>query len=142
MLDAARRVRPGLDTVPGLTLTVADGRALAWPDDAFDVAHCSLVVHHLDEEAAVGLLREMARVARRGVIVNDLARGRLAWLGAWLLAHLATANRYTRHDARAVRAARVLAAGGAGAAGDRRPATGRRDSGLLGHRWAIGAAIA
>ena len=42
---------------------------------------------------------EMSRVARRGIVVNDLIRGRLAWLGAWLLSHLATGNRYTRHDA-------------------------------------------
>ena len=41
----------------------------------------------------------MGRVARRGIVVNDLLRGRGAWLGAWLLSHLATRNRYTRNDA-------------------------------------------
>lgn len=99
VLAAARTLAPQLDRHPRLRLAVAHGAALPWPDDAFDVAHCSLVLHHLDERAAVGLLREMARVARRGVIVNDLARGRHYWLGAWLLAHVATRNRYTRHDA-------------------------------------------
>jgi len=44
-------------------------------------------------------LREMARVARLGVVVNDLDRTWLGWAGAWLLAHLLTADRYTRHDA-------------------------------------------
>jgi hypothetical protein len=38
-------------------------------------------------------------VASVGVVVNDLARGRLAYVGAWLLAHLATGNAFTRHDA-------------------------------------------
>ena len=50
-------------------------------------------------DEAVRLLREMARVARLGVVVNDLDRSRLGWVGAWLLGHLLTGNRYTRHDA-------------------------------------------
>ena len=45
------------------------------------------------------LLREMGRVARLGVVVNDLRRSRRGWIGAWLMGHLLTANRYTRHDA-------------------------------------------
>ena len=45
------------------------------------------------------LFREMARVARLGVVVNDLDRRRLGWVGAWLIGHLLTRNRYTRHDA-------------------------------------------
>jgi hypothetical protein len=102
VLAAAR----GLDRAIGeleasglLTLTLGDGRSLPYPDDAFEVAHCSLVVHHLEPAGAVAMLGEMARVARRGIIVNDLVRGRLALLGAWLLTRLTTRNRYTRHDA-------------------------------------------
>ena len=30
--------------------------------------------------------------------MNDLDRGRVPWLGAWLLLHAATRNPYTRHD--------------------------------------------
>ena len=41
----------------------------------------------------------MARVARLGVVVNDLDRRRLGWIGAWLMGHLLTRNRYTRTDA-------------------------------------------
>lgn len=43
-------------------------------------------------------LREMGRVARLGVVVNDLDRTRVGWVGAWLIGHLFTTNRYTRHD--------------------------------------------
>jgi SAM-dependent methyltransferase len=82
-----------------LTLHVGDGRSLPYSDGAFDIAHASLVLHHLDPAAARSMLAEMARVARVGVVVNDLVRTRLSWLGAWLLGHLATANRFTRHDA-------------------------------------------
>jgi ubiquinone/menaquinone biosynthesis C-methylase UbiE len=83
----------------GLELHVGDGRSLPYPDSSFDVAHCSLVVHHCTPDEADALFREMARVARLGVVVNDLDRRRLGWVGAWLLGHLLTRNRYTRHDA-------------------------------------------
>ena len=43
-------------------------------------------------------LGEAARLARHGVVVNDLVRSRLNWLGARLLLALTTRNRYTRHD--------------------------------------------
>ena len=99
VLDAAVARRPRLGITPGLELHVGDGRALSFPDRSFDIAHSSMLLHHLEPTGAVALLREMSRVARRGVVVNDLLRGRLAWLGAWLLSHVATRNRYTRYDA-------------------------------------------
>ena len=90
VLAAAVVRRPALGATAGLELHVGDGRSLPFPDRSFDIAHASLLVHHLDPTAAVVLLREMGRVARRGIVVNDLLRGRGAWLGAWLLSHLAT----------------------------------------------------
>ena len=99
ILTAAAIATPGLTTTDGLELQVGDGRALPFPDRSFDVAHASLVMHHLDPDGALALLREMARVTRLGVVVNDLERSRLGWVGAWLLGHLLTGNRYTRHDA-------------------------------------------
>lgn len=99
ILDAALLAQPRLAGTADLALRVADGRSLPFADRSFDIAHTSLVLHHLDPKAAVELLREMARVARRGIVVNDLVRGRPAWLGAWLLSHLLTTNRYSRHDA-------------------------------------------
>ena len=99
ILAAAVFTTPGLATTDGLELHVVDGRALPYPDRAFDIAHASLVLHHLAPEAAITLLGEMGRVARLGVVVNDLQRGKLAWIGAWLIGHLLTGNRYTRHDA-------------------------------------------
>jgi ubiquinone/menaquinone biosynthesis C-methylase UbiE len=99
ILAAAVARRPQLGSTDGLELQVGDGRALPFPDRSFDIAHASLLVHHLEPSVAVALLREMGRVARRGIVINDLRRNRLAWLGAWLLSRLVTGNRYTRHDA-------------------------------------------
>jgi ubiquinone/menaquinone biosynthesis C-methylase UbiE len=86
-------------TLAGLELKLGSADRIDEETGSFDVAHASLVMHHLEPAAAVTLLREMARVARKAVIVNDLDRGVLWWLGAWLLAHVATGNGYTRHDA-------------------------------------------
>jgi ubiquinone/menaquinone biosynthesis C-methylase UbiE len=139
VIDAALANRPELATHPGLELAVADGRQLPYPDGAFAVAHASLVLHHLEPDVAVAFLRELARVARVGVVVNDLARGRLAWLGAWLLLHAMTRNRFTLHDGPlSVRRAYTRAeARELLAAAALRPAF--EAGGLLGHRWVIGA---
>jgi SAM-dependent methyltransferase len=99
ILAAARRARPAIDRTPGLELAIADGRALPYPDASFDVAHASLVLHHLEPGDAVAFLRELRRVARHGIVVNDLVRGRLAWVGGWLLVHAIARSHYTRHDA-------------------------------------------
>jgi ubiquinone/menaquinone biosynthesis C-methylase UbiE len=99
VINAARRIEPRIDTTPRLTLGVADGRSLPYPDDSFDVAHTSLVLHHLEPVDVVAFIRELDRVSRLGIIVNDLARSRLTLSGAWLLGHVATLNPYSRNDA-------------------------------------------
>jgi SAM-dependent methyltransferase len=98
VLDAARAIDPRLDRTLDLDLVVSDGRSLPWPDRSFDVVHASLVVHHLEPPEALAFLREAARVARIGVVVNDLVRARRHWIGARVLLALVTRNRFTRHD--------------------------------------------
>jgi ubiquinone/menaquinone biosynthesis C-methylase UbiE len=98
ILAAARRVSPALSGSEDVLLAVADGRSLPFDDDQFDVAHASLVLHHLEPLVAVAFLRELARVASLGIVVNDLRRGALHWLGAWLVLHAMTRNPWTLHD--------------------------------------------
>jgi ubiquinone/menaquinone biosynthesis C-methylase UbiE len=126
-------------TTPGLTLRLGDGTSLPFEDRSFDIVHTSLVLHHLEPGDAVSLIREMARVARIGVVVNDLARGRFAWLGAWVLVHVGTRNRFTRHDGPlSVRRAYSVAE-----ARDLLTDAGLRilheEHAFMGHRWAIAA---
>ena len=87
-----------LDARAGLELALADGRGLPWPDGAFDVAHASMVSTTSTPDEAVAFLRELRRVARRGIVVNDLVRGPARWLGGWLIIHAIATSRYTRHD--------------------------------------------
>lgn len=79
-------------------LAAADGLRLPFADASFDVVTCSLALHHFAPAAAVDLLRELRRVARRGVVVNDLVRSSLSYLFARLLGPLLSANPLTRHD--------------------------------------------
>jgi ubiquinone/menaquinone biosynthesis C-methylase UbiE len=74
-----------------------DALAIPLPDRAIDFVTCSLALHHFDPPAAVVLLRELQRIARRGVIVNDLRRSRPAYWGARLLA-LGPWHTMARHD--------------------------------------------
>jgi ubiquinone/menaquinone biosynthesis C-methylase UbiE len=142
VLAAAASIRPDVRRTPGFELRQADGLALPFADRSFDVVHTSLVLHHFEPQAAVRLLREMARVATRGVVVNDLSRGRLSWLGAWLMSHLLTRNPLTRDDAPlSVRRAytlpearRLLEQAGLRAV--------REEIGAFGHRWAVSAVVA
>jgi ubiquinone/menaquinone biosynthesis C-methylase UbiE len=99
VIAAATATLPLLRSTPELVLGIGDGRALPYADTCFDIGHASLVIHHLEPPDAIGFLRELARVSRLGIVVNDLLRSRLTLAGAWLLSRTFTANRYTRNDA-------------------------------------------
>ena len=123
--------------MPEIEVELVGEGHLELADDSFDVVHASLVLHHLDPPSAARLLAEMARVARRAVIVNDLVRARRWWLAALLLSRLATGNRYTRHDAplSVQRAYLPVEVAGMAATVGLRPWL--QLHGRLGHRYAI-----
>jgi ubiquinone/menaquinone biosynthesis C-methylase UbiE len=74
-----------------------DARSIPLRDGSVDIVTCCLAAHHLDPPGVHALLTEMWRVARHAVLVSDLARGPLAYLGARLLA-LVLRNPLTAHD--------------------------------------------
>jgi 2-polyprenyl-3-methyl-5-hydroxy-6-metoxy-1,4-benzoquinol methylase len=84
---------------PDVEVGWADATALHFADGAFDFVTCSTTLHHFEGDAAAGVLREMARVARRSIVVNDLRRSPAALWGARALALTAwRRSRLTRHD--------------------------------------------
>lgn len=83
---------------PEIRLRQAQAPPLPYPDRSFDYVIASLFFHHLTEAEGTLLLREMARVARRGLLVNDLLRSRLACLLTAMTTRLLSGNRLTRHD--------------------------------------------
>jgi SAM-dependent methyltransferase len=59
---------------------VADVRRLPFPDRAFDVVTASLFLHHFDAPELPVLLGQLARLARRALVVNDLHRSLVPFL--------------------------------------------------------------
>jgi ubiquinone/menaquinone biosynthesis C-methylase UbiE len=83
---------------PEITLIRGDALALPVRPRSVDVAISALVLHHLPPAEAAVSLSEMDHAARRGLVVNDLFRSRLAHAVVWLTTRLLTRNRMTRHD--------------------------------------------
>lgn len=84
---------------PEITVVQADALNLSYTENSFDIVISSMFLHHLDNAQAVQLLREMARISRIGLIVNDLERHPLAWLGIKTLGHLTRKGRIFKNDA-------------------------------------------
>jgi SAM-dependent methyltransferase len=83
---------------PEIASVRGDGFRLPFDDDAVDYAIQSLTLHHFDNEGAVEILREMARVARRGIFVIDLERSPVAYFFYTTIARLFLHNRLIRED--------------------------------------------
>jgi SAM-dependent methyltransferase len=83
--------------VARLRLVRADAQCLPFADGSFDYAVTNMFLHHLNDEQVVLVLREMARVARRGIVAADLNRNRRAY--RWIKLFTLLANPMVRHDA-------------------------------------------
>ena len=74
----------------------ASALRLPFRDGSFDYVITSLFLHHLGDEAAASALREFDRVARRGLVMNDLLRRRrLYW---WTKFFTLFGNEIVRYD--------------------------------------------
>ena len=78
------RVAARLARQAGVPCAVACAGAPPLPDKSVDIVLASQLVHHLAPDSVVRLLRACDRLARVGVVVADLRRGRLARAGFWL----------------------------------------------------------
>ncbi len=77
---------------------IEDALNLPYDDESVDIVHAALFLHHFHGEAAVRLLAEMQRIARRGLLVNDLHRHPLAYVGIWLLSRGLRMAPMVQHD--------------------------------------------
>jgi hypothetical protein len=91
----ARRLCAG---TPEITVVQGDATALPLREAGVDIAVCVLTLHHLDPDGAATALAEMRAASRVAIVVNDLTRGRLAWLGVWLTTRLFARHPVSRHD--------------------------------------------
>lgn len=82
---------------PAVSVERQDALDLPYADGGFDLALCTLALHHFAPDEAVALLRSMARVARR-TLVFDVVRSPLAYAGVVALTRLARMDPMTCHD--------------------------------------------
>jgi 2-polyprenyl-3-methyl-5-hydroxy-6-metoxy-1,4-benzoquinol methylase len=118
IIDYARKIRAkveidALDRQPA-TLEIArklsasypeisyhEANILEWnPSEAYDIALCTLTLHHFSDEDALRLLRRCREVSNRFVLVSDLRRSFFLVAGVYLLTTLIFREPMTRHDAR------------------------------------------
>jgi 2-polyprenyl-3-methyl-5-hydroxy-6-metoxy-1,4-benzoquinol methylase len=95
-LEIARRLSTGY---PEISYHAAD--VLEWDcAQAYDIALCSLVLHHFSDDDATILLRRCRGLSKRFVLVSDLRRGFLLQAGVYMLTALIFREPMTRFDAR------------------------------------------
>jgi SAM-dependent methyltransferase len=92
------RVAAALAAEAGVPCAVGCAGQPPLRDKSVDLVLASQLVHHLAPESAVRLLRACDRLARVGVIVADLRRGRLAPLAFWVGARALGFDDYTLAD--------------------------------------------
>ena len=90
----ARGLRRAEKSIP----VVADALELPFRDQTFDVVMASLFFHHLSNEECVQVLRQMWRIAKRIVLVNDLHRRPIAYLSIRGLTAAFSRSSMVRHD--------------------------------------------
>ena len=91
-----QRLPPALRTQ--VRIEVGDARSLSYGDGAVDLAHAALFLHHFHGSSLVDVLSEMKRVARQGLVVNDLHRHLLAYVGIWGLSRGLCLAPMVQHD--------------------------------------------
>jgi 2-polyprenyl-3-methyl-5-hydroxy-6-metoxy-1,4-benzoquinol methylase len=86
------------DGAASISILRADALELPFRAGHFDFVTCSLVIHHLTEQDVVALFGKLQQLPQHALIVSDLERGRLAYMGSWLGTRLTCRSHFTRHD--------------------------------------------
>ena len=94
----ARQARRLTRHEPRISVVRGDVLELPFDESSFDYAITNMFLHHLDDDDVVRVLRNMDRLARRGIIAADLLRNRRAY--GWISLFTLLANPLLRHDAR------------------------------------------
>ena len=76
----------------------ADVKALPFKLKSIDIIHASLFLHHFNEAEVVNILRSFLEVSRKGIIINDLRRSLLAYLGIRFLTVFLSRSEMVKHD--------------------------------------------
>jgi hypothetical protein len=83
---------------PEIRLREGDALSLSFPDRSVDLVLASQILHHMEGEEPIQLLRELRRVARYGVVVSDLRRGAWPFLVTRTVLRIVSRSPLIRHD--------------------------------------------
>jgi 2-polyprenyl-3-methyl-5-hydroxy-6-metoxy-1,4-benzoquinol methylase len=95
-LEIARKLSVNYPEISYYEANILEGNSIA----AYDIALCTLALHHFSNEDAVRLLRRCREVSKRLVLVSDLRRSFSLVAGVYLLTTLIFREPMTRYDAR------------------------------------------
>src|SRR5437899_7887472 len=105
-IDALEQQPATLEIAPSLSAEYPEisfhaANILEWDcAQSYDIALCSLVLHHFSDDDAVKLLRRCRALSNRFVLATDLRRGFLLQAGVYMLTALIFREPMTRFDAR------------------------------------------
>ena len=105
-IDAVDRQRATLEIAMKLSIgypeiSYREANILEWHSaQNYDIALCSLALHHFSHQDAVILLRRCRALSQKFVLVSDLRRGFLLRTGVYFLTSLIFREPMTRFDAR------------------------------------------
>lgn len=97
VLEVARRLcedEPGVELLHCDAMTLLEESSSPFAAGSFDYVHAGMFIHHLDDSVVPRMLSAMNRIARAGIVWNDLIRSRRGYAVAWL----ATIGLSIRHD--------------------------------------------
>jgi len=77
---------------------VPSSTTLSYPSNSFDVVTATLVCHHMNDTDLIDFLKKSYQVANKRVIINDLHRHWVPYVGFALIAKLFFPNRLIYHD--------------------------------------------
>lgn len=84
---------------PEMTIESANLLAPSYSDASFDLVMCNLALHHFSTMDAIAALKQMWRIAKFGILINDLHRNRVMSFCAKHFIPFFTKNSMTQFDA-------------------------------------------
>ncbi|WP_324755688.1 methyltransferase domain-containing protein [Sphingobacterium thalpophilum] len=94
-IDYARKLS---GDYPNISYRCADVFEENFETASFDIVLCTLTLHHFNDEKIVHFMRVLSRLARVGVVINDLQRSKIAYRLFQTICFLFRLNKMTKDD--------------------------------------------
>lgn len=98
ILSIDKNLRALSNTKNSLKKINSDAFHLPIKNESCDIVHAALFLHHFTEEQIQKLLEEFLRIAKKGIVINDLQRSYLALLGIKILTILFSKSEMVKND--------------------------------------------